>query len=804
MNAHHLRHIGVGLSAVMGLLLLSFLPGVRLYESAAMGRYFLWPWGGLMTLRWPLVLVLMALFAWALIHVIRTRRQAGTAPWAFTLAPLGLMIGLGALPCLNDILPVWLVSALVFFGPPLVGAWALVRAFLVLPGFPGLRTRTAMWAFLLAGTLLYALAGHTMSSTIGEHVGDEGHYLTQAMSLYEDGDLDLKNNLMPADVQLRGPLAFHIAPNSRAGKYYSWHSYGLSVLLAMIWPAGLWGRHLLLAFIAAGGCAGLYWLARHIGATIRSSLITVILFGLSAYWALFAFRAIPESLGATLLIFGVVGVLLQRERPWGSLFLAAAVVVSLPYAHTRFIPLSLMVWGCYGLWGLGQVTETWLRRCWRMFVFTALCGVGYGLFLYIQNRMFEASPYPVREVLFSYLPGLWRIFIDERGLLCVMPLAFVLLPAHLVWWVRDPQHRPEAAMLTAMFVACLLTACTNTSCVGGATLGGRYLFVVVPLLVPGTAWMVSRIRAEGRFLFFFMGALSAWMLWLVMSHLGEIRLDFIVPVQAMQRCDVMGGLLRGVFLPYVCFNESAPAWAAGAGVVFVLSGLGAFFFLGCRPRFLHRFGLVVLGGFVVTGVICQGYSLRNRSELPDANVVFDRLVSTDWDRAEIVRLKPGPAISLYDFMQVKFSDFNESQGVFLMYQDNGETVRAVGETTLIIPRNDWADRPYRWYTLTSPERPEPGRRVFYVEGTVEGDTYPVLAIRQGRRTLYERAIPLRNKRFSQSVEFPTRVRTGKLYYLLRLEGTAPACRITRLYWAPISPRLVTGAGIAPLTREIVE
>ena len=55
-----------------------------------------------------------------------------------------------------------------------------------------------------------------------------------------------------------------------------------------------------------------------------------------------------------------------------------------------------------------------------------------------------------------------------------------------------------ATALVLTFVAVLLTSCTNAAALGGACVPGRYLLVVLPLLLPGTAHLLARGTPAAR------------------------------------------------------------------------------------------------------------------------------------------------------------------------------------------------------------------------------------------------------------------------------------------------------------------
>jgi len=63
------------------------------------------------------------------------------------------------------------------------------------PVLERLALRIQPWIAIGLLTVFFTMTGLYWTFASGAHSGDEGHYLIQAVSLYEDGDLDIRNNL---------------------------------------------------------------------------------------------------------------------------------------------------------------------------------------------------------------------------------------------------------------------------------------------------------------------------------------------------------------------------------------------------------------------------------------------------------------------------------------------------------------------------------------------------------------------------------------------------------------------------------
>src|SRR5262245_9396829 len=111
----------------------------------------------------------------------------------------------------------------------------------------GSRRRHALDCLLFAA---FALAGLRYASRL-QASGDEPHYLLMAQSLWQERDLDLRDNYEREDFldYTPGPLAPHYAAPRKDGRPYPAHSPGLPVLLAPAYALG--GRRACVVLMAA-------------------------------------------------------------------------------------------------------------------------------------------------------------------------------------------------------------------------------------------------------------------------------------------------------------------------------------------------------------------------------------------------------------------------------------------------------------------------------------------------------------------------------------------------------------------------
>lgn len=446
-----------------------------------------------------------------------------------------------------------LLAGVIFYLPLFLAAWILVRA-ISSPGPVLERLATRPHHPLMAIgmlTIVFALTGLYWTLVSGAHSGDEGHHLIQVVSLYEDGDLDIRNNLeneMGAETVAKlGRAIFHISPFSRGSHWYSFHAAGLPFLLALVAPGGVVARHLVLGLIAALALYATWCLCRRAGASVTASVVVLAGFFGSLYGVVYASRCLPEMLGACLAAWLCWCVFTQADFPWRSAILGGFCCAFLPWAHLRFCPLAFLGILFYGVAGI-RTPESSTRKIARMGLFLSI-GIGGVLFYkHIQNMMFVCgTAYDVGNVLFSYPPGLFHVFTDDAGLLNIFPLAIGLIASAMVWPFVSPDRRWMAVCLGAMFAAVWLTSCGGANYYGGATLGGRFLLAVIPLLLPAAAVLWDRISDPVRWWLLLLALISIALCLLELIYLPKLGRSFAFPYLELP---VVAPLLTGLPMPF--------------------------------------------------------------------------------------------------------------------------------------------------------------------------------------------------------------------------------------------------------------
>lgn len=311
-------------------------------------------------------------------------------------------------------------AILVIFGAPIIITWALLKSLplpAVVVSVSGRHVFYTCLLLLVVATGFYTIIGVYFTKVAGEHSGDEGHYLIQARSLYEDRDLNIRNQFDDPD---NTPV--HGSPHSRGDAWYPRHAAGLPLLLWPTVPFGLFARHFVLALISGITLVSVFLLSLKMGAHFRYACCVTVLFGLSLFWGIYSSRALPEVLGAGLTTWGLLMCLWQERRPWTATFICLCLIGFLPWAHTRFIPIAGLLFGCFGLHGLLYL-RPFKPLLIRMTVFSLLFILLLAFYQYVQWQMYEGGQaYAADSLLFSMPMGLWHTLASDRGILYVFPL----------------------------------------------------------------------------------------------------------------------------------------------------------------------------------------------------------------------------------------------------------------------------------------------------------------------------------------------------------------------------------------------
>jgi hypothetical protein len=372
---------------------------------------------------------------------------------------------------------------------------------------------------VVVGLLAVAAAGLGVGvrSTEGGHAAvDEPQYLLTALSLAEDGDLDIADEL--GDERWRDfhdrdlPVQTEPLPG---GRQLSPHDPLLPLLLAGPVAVGGWVAAKAALALLAGVLAALtLWLAvRRFGVPLPIAAPGVALAACSAPLAVYGQQVYPELPAALATTVGVAALTApalgnpigsEQGRRWRPLATLVGAVVALPWLSVKYVPVAaaLAAVGLVTLWRAGH------RRA-LLAVGAALAGAGLaylavhrlvwgGWTVYASGDHFQRGGefgvvgfdpnYPGRSIrllglladrdfgLAAWQPA-WLLAVPAlAALLAVRPRGWAALAAPLA-----------AAWCTATFVAVTMH---------GFWWPGRQVVVVLPLAVVAILWWLSRLRAR--------------------------------------------------------------------------------------------------------------------------------------------------------------------------------------------------------------------------------------------------------------------------------------------------------------------
>lgn len=485
------------------------------------------------------------------------------------LAPLALLSLVGVASLNHDLLGIALVANFRFFFPLFLVSLVLTKWWRTGSAMSG-APRKWMVLLLIPLALIYAWTCYYALKTVGPSAGDECVYIVMADGIFTDRSLDTQQAW--ARLGHDRPRGFmHLAANARDDRWYSWHPFGLPLLIAPAWafsdnPVNEIGRSVAMGLLAALGCLGLWLLCRRTGASLLATFVAVLLICGGVFWTSFASRVLTELPGAVLLIWLFWAIAARGNRPRLSLFIAVLTAAYCPFMHLRFLPLGLL--GAFFYFMAILLDASAMRTKKRhALVFVFLVGLGYLLWAGIQWSMYTGSSQPIGETLLSYPHGMWQIFFDRYAAGAAIVALYGLLAAQLFWWLGSSEQRLLQYAVFATFLACVVLNCTNIFPFVSSwdSTPGRYLVVVVPLLAPGTAYALTHARGPARTFFLFLalaGLATTAIYFSLLPHAPQRTLAHHVLFLAQQP------VTFGFFMPFAAFLESSPLTARIATILF--------------------------------------------------------------------------------------------------------------------------------------------------------------------------------------------------------------------------------------------
>ena len=400
------------------------------------------------------------------------------------------------------------------------------------------RLRWWLAALALGVTAWTAIAVPARATYGGRTTADEPQYLLSAISLGEDLDLDISDELR--DERWRdfhtAELPVQTEPNAD-GRAVSPHDPLLPALLAVPVLLGGWaGAKLALAALAGLLAAAMAWVAvRRFGVSPGVALGVAAAFGVASPLAAYGVQVYPE-LPAAFAVTVAVAALTGSFGRRGALVFALAVV-ALPWLAVKYVPVAavLVALALFHLWRTDRRRQAGILTGGLAVAGLAFAGfhrlVYGGWTVYASGDHFsetgEVSVIGVDPNYVGRSQRLLGLLVDRSfGLVAWTPVFLFALVALGALARRRP---PGWTALLLPALAGWATATWVALTMHGWWWPGRQVVVVVPLLVVTTAWWLDRHRrAVAPFaIAAVLGALSwAWVVVEVLQRRLRLIIDF--------------------------------------------------------------------------------------------------------------------------------------------------------------------------------------------------------------------------------------------------------------------------------------
>jgi hypothetical protein len=372
-------------------------------------------------------------------------------------------------------------------------------------GSAALEAARVGWVMLAVGVLAFAAAaaGILVPATHGTWTtADEPQYLLTAISLAEDHDLDIADEL--ADGRWRPFHALPLPTQTEAlagGRRLSPHDPLLPLLLAGPVAAGGWvGGKLAMAALAGLLAALLVWTAvRRLGVPLGVAGLAAVVFACSPPLAVYGSQLYPE-LPAALCVLAAAAALLSTAAPTRrATWVVGMAVAALPWLGVKYAPVAAALAAVAG-WRLVRAGHG--RRALALAGSLAVAGVTFlalhrwwygGWTPYAAGDHFVGGELSVIGTEPDYLGRSRRLvglLVDRGfGLAAWQPAWLLAVPALAVLARRRP---PGWAALAAPLAAGWLVATFVALTMQGWWFAGRQVVVVLPLAALAVAWWAGR------------------------------------------------------------------------------------------------------------------------------------------------------------------------------------------------------------------------------------------------------------------------------------------------------------------------
>lgn len=358
--------------------------------------------------------------------------------------------------------------------------------------------------------LISSLLGIGVRATYGAQVSaDEPQYLLTAISLGEDLDLDISDEL--AEERFRD---FHEVNLSQQtidltsdGQRISPHDPLLPIILAGPVLLGGWeAAKATLSVIAALTAVATFVLAvRRFDVTPRIAAVVTATFFVAAPFTAYGtqvYPAMPAALATVLGVYGVTGPLATRTSA-----IAVTSVVALPWLSVKYVPIAAVI-------GIAMLVRHWVGGDRRGFLlFGGVLGVAGVMYLAVHQRVwggwtvysagdhFVTGEFEVVGTNPNYVARTNRLvglLVDRFYGVAAWAPGFLLMPAGvLATYVHGPRKRwlpnADAFVVLSTIAAGWAVATWVALTMHGWWWSGRQIVPILPLVVVGISILVQRL-----------------------------------------------------------------------------------------------------------------------------------------------------------------------------------------------------------------------------------------------------------------------------------------------------------------------
>jgi hypothetical protein len=443
---------------------------------------------------------------------------------------------------------------------------------------------TALGAGLAA---LAFLPGRGLLS--GRTAADEPQYLLTAISLFEDRDLDLADELSAARWRdfHADDLPRQTQPTAE-GREISPHDPGLPVLLAVpVGVAGWAGAKVVLAALNSALAVTLVWTAvRRFDVAARVAVPAVLALTAAPPVAVYGAQVYPELPGA-LCVAGIIAVAGARTRRRAAIASVVALATAAAWLSVKYVPVAGMA-AAIAFWTFVRTGDRRDRR--DVGIALGVAAVLAGLYAVVHVRVYGGlTPYASGD-FFAANGGQLSVMGDQPNRLGrTQRLAGLLVDRHFglgawqpLWLAVVPAlgalaaRRPPRWLLLALPLAAGWAMATWVAVtMHGWWFPGRHVLHALPCAVLAIAWWLDRFAA-GRAIAWVgagVGLLSS--VWLAAdAAFGDVTLVFDPWATSSPVPAVMAAVLPDMRALGSDDNVRYGLWCAAFAVAAVLAACG--------------------------------------------------------------------------------------------------------------------------------------------------------------------------------------------------------------------------------------